>query len=102
MLVMSVPRPLLTVYLNWMYPRGPFGVRVGAGGTIQFEYTVNNGRGTNIASITVAPGQTTASYSFLWSGNLPTDHTYPEAGGVIVHSPNEISSSLLGPSGRCS
>ena len=88
----------LTVTYSAMFHLAPNG----PGGTIQFEYTVNNGRGTNMASITVAPGQPTASYSFLWSGNLPADHTYPEAGGVIVHSPNEISSSLLGPSGRCS
>ncbi|MDQ6645450.1 MAG: hypothetical protein M3Y76_13470 [Chloroflexota bacterium] len=74
----------------------------GPGGTIQFAYTVNNGRGSTMASITVAPGQTTASYSFLWSGNLPADHTYPEVGGVIVQSPNAMRSSLLGPSGTCS
>src|SRR5579859_4506999 len=74
----------------------------GPGGTIQFEYTVNNGRGSSMASITVAHGQTTASYSFVWSGNLPADHTYPEPGGVIVHSPNNVNSSLLGPSGACS
>jgi hypothetical protein len=73
----------------------------GPGGTIQFEYTVNNGRGSNPASIKVAPGQTTASYSFHWSGNLPADHTYPEQGGVIVQSPNAINSPLLGPSGTC-
>jgi hypothetical protein len=73
----------------------------GPGGTIQFEYTVNNGRGSNPASIKVAPGQTTASYSFQWSGNLPPDHTYPEQGGVIVQSPNAINSPLLGPSGTC-
>lgn len=74
----------------------------GPGGTIQFEYTINNGRGSTMASIAVAAGQTTASYSFQWSGNLPADHTYPGAGGVMVQSPNQISSSLLGPSGTCS
>lgn len=76
-------------------PKGP-------GGTIQFEYTIDNGRSSSPASITVAPGQTAASYTFRWSGNLPADHTYPEQGGVIVHSPNVINSSLLGPSGTCS
>jgi len=74
----------------------------GPGGTIRFDDTINNGRGSTPASVTVAPGQTTASYSFQWSGNLPADHTYPEAGGVIVHSPNAVNSSLLGPSGACS
>jgi hypothetical protein len=74
----------------------------GPGGTIHFAYTVNNGRGTTLASLTVAPGQTTASYAFVWSGKLPADHTYPEPGGVMVQSPNAISSPLLGPSGTCS
>ena len=74
----------------------------GRGGTIQFDYTVNNGRGSTPASVTAAPGQTTVSYSFTWSGALPADHTYPEPGGVSVRSPNAITSSLVGPSGMCS
>ena len=74
----------------------------GPGGTIQLEYTVNNGRGSDMASVAVAPGQTTADYSFQWSGNLPPDHTYPELGGVIVHSPNSLISPTLAPSGKCS
>lgn len=89
---------LLTVTYTALFhlpPNGP-------GGTIQFEYTLNNGRSSSPASITVAPGQTTASYAFKWAGNLPADHTYPGPGGVIVHSPNTLSSSLLGPSGTCS
>jgi hypothetical protein len=88
---------LLTVNYTALFhllPNGP-------GGTIQFEYTLNNGRNSSLASITVAPGQTTARYTFRWTGNLPVDHTYPEPGGVIVHSPNAINSSLLGPSGTC-
>lgn len=74
----------------------------GPGGTIQFEYTVNNGRGSDMASIAVSPGQTTADYSFQWAGNLPGDHTYPELGGVIVHSPNYLISPTVAPSGKCS
>lgn len=74
----------------------------GPGGTIRFDYTVNNGRSSTPASIAVAPGQTTASYSFRWSGALPADHTYPEPGGVMVQSPNAITSALVGPSGSCS
>ena len=74
----------------------------GPGGTIQFQYTVNNGRGSTMASITAAHNQTAVSYSFSWSGNLPADHTYPEPGGVIVRSPDAVSSPLLGPSGKCS
>ncbi len=71
----------------------------GPGGTIRFDDTINNGRGSTPASVMVAPGQTMASYSFQWSGALPADHTYPEAGGVIVQSPNAVKSSLVGPSG---
>lgn len=74
----------------------------GPGGTIQFEYTVNNGRGSNLSSITVPPGQTTATYTFTWSGDLPADHTAPEGGGVAVRSPNNVTSGAVGPSGRCS
>jgi len=73
----------------------------GPGGTIHFDYTFNNGRGDNLASISVVPGQTTASYAFHWSGNLPTDHTYPEGGGVIVRSPDAVIGSLVAPSGAC-
>lgn len=71
------------------------------GGTIQFQYTVNNGRGSRDATVDVAAGQTTASYSFQWKGALPADHTYPAPGGVIVNSPNVIASPRLGPSGVC-
>jgi hypothetical protein len=72
------------------------------GGTIQFTYTVNNGRSSPSASVTVSPGQTTATYSFMWSGNLPPDHTYPGLGGVITSSPNVVHSPLVQPSGLCS
>jgi hypothetical protein len=72
-----------------------------AGGTVQFNYTVNNGRGQTPASITFSPGQTTKSYTFTWSGALPADHTYPGPGGVQVTSPNQLTSSLVGPTGQC-
>lgn len=72
------------------------------GGSIQFIYTVNNGRSTPGASVNVSPGQTTATYSFTWSGNLPPDHTYPGLGGVITSSPNVIKSSSVKPDGLCS
>jgi hypothetical protein len=72
------------------------------GGTIQFTYTVNNGRSSPGASIAVAPGRTTATYSFTWSGNLPPDHTYPGLGGVITSSPNVVHSPLVQPNGMCS
>ena len=72
------------------------------GGTIQFEYTTNNGRGSTNASVSVAAGQTTATYSFTWSGQLPADHTAPGNGGVIVTSPNQLNSALVAPTGSCS
>ena len=72
------------------------------GGTIQFTYTVNNGRSSPGASLSVTPGQTTASYAFTWSGNLPPDHTYPGLGGVITSSPNVVHSPLVQPTGMCS
>ncbi len=72
-----------------------------AGGTIQFGYTVNNGRGSTSASIAVAAGQTTATYSFTWKGALPADHTAPGHGGVMVTSPNQVTSSLVAPTGSC-
>ncbi len=72
------------------------------GGTVQFSYTVNNGRGQTPASITFSPGQTIRTYSFTWSGTLPADHTYPGPGGVQVTSPNQLTSSLVAPTGMCS
>ncbi|PWT72802.1 MAG: hypothetical protein C5B60_09045 [Chloroflexi bacterium] len=71
------------------------------GGTVKFNYTVNNGRGTNPASLTFSPGQTTQSYTFTWSGALPADHTYPGQGGVQVTSPNQYTSQLVAPTGQC-
>lgn len=71
------------------------------GGTVQFSYTVNNGRGQTPASIVFKPGETTKSYSFTWSGALPIDHTYPGPGGVQVTSPNQLTSQLVKPTGQC-
>jgi hypothetical protein len=72
-----------------------------AGGTVQFSYTVNNGRGQTPASLTFNPGETRKSYSFTWSGALPVDHTYPGLGGVQVSSPNQLTSPLVAPAGQC-
>jgi len=74
----------------------------GPGGTVQFGYTVNNGRSQNTASVTFAPGETSKTYSFTWSGALPADHIYPQPGGIQVTSPNQLISPLVGPSGTCS
>jgi hypothetical protein len=72
-----------------------------AGGTVQFNYTVNNGRGQTPASINFNPGETTKSYTFTWSGPLPADHTYPGPGGIQVTSPNQLTSPLVAPTGMC-
>ncbi|HEU5377478.1 MAG TPA: hypothetical protein VFV38_18810 [Ktedonobacteraceae bacterium] len=73
-----------------------------SGGTVQFTYTINNGRGQTPASITFSPGQTTKTYTFTWSGMLPADHTYPGPGGIQVTSPDQITSALVAPTGMCS
>jgi serine/threonine protein kinase len=72
------------------------------GGTIQFAYSVNNGRSQQNASITFAAGQTTKTYDFTWSGNLPADHTYPGVGIVMTTSPNQVTSQGVAPTGQCS
>ena len=72
------------------------------GGTIHFTYTVNNGRSSMPASVIVKADQASAIYAFSWSGNLPADHTYPGPGGVMVTSPNTITSPLVKPNGVCS
>jgi len=70
------------------------------GGTVQFMYTVNNGHSDQSASLTFAAGETTKTYTFTWSGNLPDDHTYPGIGKVITSSPNQVSNGAQ-PSGQC-
>lgn len=72
------------------------------GGQVNFAYTTTNGRGSTPASLTVPPGQTNVAYHFTWSGVLPADHTAPGLGGVIVTSPNSLTSQLVAPSGACS
>src|SRR5258708_33896558 len=71
------------------------------GGTVQFTYTVNNGRGQTPVSITFSPGQTIRTYTFTWSGALPADHTYPGQGGIQVTGPNQLTSPLVAPTGTC-
>ena len=71
------------------------------GGTIVFSYTVNNGRSQTFEKLTILPGQYLSNFTFSWQGSLPSDHTYPEPGGVLVTSPNYIVSHLVMPAGRC-
>jgi hypothetical protein len=72
-----------------------------SGGKVVFQYTTNNGRGSTPASLNVPQGQTTATYQFTWSGQLPADHTQPEPSGVMVTSPNALTSKLIEPTGSC-
>jgi hypothetical protein len=72
-----------------------------AGGTIQFAYTLNNGRSQTPGTVTVAAGQTSATYTFTSSGTLPPDHTYPGVAIVMVTSPNSVLSTSVQPSGTC-
>ena len=71
------------------------------GGTVQFTYTNNNGHSDTSASLTFAPGDTTKTYTFTWSGNLPADHTYPSNGIIITSSPNAVTSNSAAPTGQC-
>jgi|GEM_PF-1198803 hypothetical protein len=72
-----------------------------SGGTVQFTYTVNNGRQQTPASVTFNPGETSKTYTFTWSGALPADHTAPGLGGIQVTSPNQLTSSMIAPTGQC-
>ena len=75
----------------------------GSGGTIQFMYmyTWNNGRASRNASVTVVPGQTTATYSYSISGVLTVDHTLQGNGIVHTTSPNVVDSPSVYPTGTC-
>jgi hypothetical protein len=72
------------------------------GGTIVFSYTLNNGRSQTMEQLTILPGQQQSNFTFTWQGSLPSDHTYPGLGGVLVTSPNSIQSQLVSPAGTCS
>ena len=72
------------------------------GGTIVFSYTVNNGRSQTLEKLTIIPGQQKSNFVFTWQGSLPSDHTYPGLGGVLVTSPNSLQSQMVSPTGRCS
>ncbi len=71
------------------------------GGTIVFSYTVNNGRSQTFEKLTIIPGQHLSNFVFTWQGSLPSDHTYPGPGGVLVTSPNYLLSQMVFPAGRC-
>ncbi|MBO0796549.1 MAG: hypothetical protein J2P36_37150 [Ktedonobacteraceae bacterium] len=71
------------------------------GGTAALDYTVNNGRSSAAGSVAFQPGETEKTFVFQWSGKLETDHVYPGQGGVQVTMPNQITSSMVKPSGEC-
>jgi len=72
------------------------------GGIIQFSYTLNNGRSQTLEQLTIIPGQQQSNFVFTWQGSLPSDHTYPGPGGVLVTSPNYLLSQTVFPAGKCS
>jgi hypothetical protein len=74
---------------------GPIGV------VISFSTTTNNGRGQTPEKLTIIPGQTQSDFVWTWQGPLPADHTMPGLGGVMVTSPNVVTSQLVQPSGAC-
>ena len=71
------------------------------GGTVQFTYTVNNGRSSPPASLKFASGETTKTFAFTWRGTLSPDNVYPGLGGVLVSSPNQLRSPMVKPNGTC-
>ena len=72
-----------------------------SGGTIVFSYTLNNGRSQTFEKLTIIPGQYLSNFVFTWQGSLPSDHTYPGPGGVLVTSPNYLLSQKVFPAGKC-
>jgi hypothetical protein len=72
-----------------------------SGGVIEFSYTLNNGRSETPEKLTIIPGQRESNFVFSWQGPLPADHTYPGPGGVMVTSPNQITSQTVSPAGAC-
>ena len=72
------------------------------GGTMVFSSTLNNGRSQTPEKLTILPGQHLSNFVFTWQGSLPSDHTYPGLGGVVVTSPNSIVSQTVAPAGKCS
>ncbi len=72
------------------------------GGTLVFQYTTDNGRSSSAnVSLPVAAGQTTATYTFQWSGTLDQAHTVPGTGIVMMSIPNQITSPSATPEGGC-
>lgn len=71
------------------------------GGTMVFSYTTNNGRSQMMEKLAILPGQHLSDFTFTWEGSLPSDHVYPQPGGVMVTSPNTLVSKLVSPAGHC-
>jgi hypothetical protein len=72
-----------------------------SGGMVTFGTTTDNGRSSQPASLTVRPGQTSATYTFSQSGQVSSDNVFPGRGGVQVMVPNAYTSDLVAPQGSC-
>jgi len=72
-----------------------------SGGTVQFLYTVNNGRSMTPASLNFGPGETIKTSAFTWQGTLASDNVSPGLGGVLTSSPNAVHSPSVRPTGTC-
>lgn len=72
-----------------------------SGGTIQLDYSWNEGRASYNGSVNVPAGATAASFSFSHTDKVEPDHSFPQYGSVHVSGPNTILSQEVIPSGTC-
>ncbi len=73
----------------------------GPGGTVHFSYTMDSGRSSPPAVLAMPAGVTTKAYTFAWHGQLATDNVVPGLGGIVVHTPDPLTSTLVKPTGTC-
>jgi hypothetical protein len=73
----------------------------GPGGTATFSYTTGKGQSASDASLVFTAGQSTKTYNFTWQGQLGSGKSGPGLGGVVVSSPNALTSPLVQPTGTC-
>lgn len=71
------------------------------GGTVQFLYTTGSGQKSPTTSLQVGAGKTSQIYTFTWHGQLSANDTAPGTGGIVVNSPNALTSQLVKPAGTC-
>jgi hypothetical protein len=73
----------------------------GPGGTATFSYTTGNSQSAADASLVFAAGEVAKTYTFTWQGQLGTGKSGPGMGGVVVNSPNALTSPQVKPTGTC-